>query len=144
MRILIDADACPSIDLIIKTANKYNIKTILYHDNTHNLEKHNVEVVICDKGFQSVDMRLINDIKKNDIIITQDFGVATISLSKKAFSIHPKGMIYDEDNIDKILFERHINTKQRDKRKLKGPKKRTKDDDEKLIYGLISIIRKYI
>jgi len=53
-------------------------------------------------------------------------------------------MIYDEDNIDKILFERHINTKQRDKRKLKGPKKRTKDDDEKLIYGLISIIRKYI
>jgi Uncharacterized protein conserved in bacteria len=142
MRILIDADACPSINLIIEIANKYKIKTLLFHDNTHNLEKHNVETIICDKGYQSVDMILMNEMKENDIIITQDFGVATIAISKKAYSIHPKGMIYDDENIDKILFERHINTKQRDKRKLKGPKKRTNEDDEKLIYSLKTIIEK--
>lgn len=141
MSIIVDADACPGISLITDIAIKYKIDLILYTDDSHNIESDYAKVVTLSKGFQSVDTVISNDIKKNDILITQDFGLAVIALSKKANVMHPKGMIYTDDNIDKLLYERHLNAKlRRTGVNTKGPKKRVKEDDINLIKSLEKLI----
>lgn len=113
MKILVDADACPGRDVIEKAAKENNIKVIMICDLNHSLHSDYSEVVYVDSGFQSVDMHLINICEKQDIVVTQDFGVAAMALGKKAFAIGPKGCIYDEENIDRLLFERHLSQKVR-------------------------------
>lgn len=142
MKVLVDADACPSIPLITDITENHKIDLFLYCDNTHNLTSTYGTVIICDKGFQSVDIKLMNHILKNDIIITQDYGIAVIALSKGAYVIHPKGKIYTSENIDAMLLERHLNSRQRHKKNIKGPKKRTLEDDERLFENLSFLLKK--
>jgi len=103
MRIIVDADATPSINLIEKLASNDQVPCILIADDTHDLTSTYSEVITVSKGFQSVDMYLVNIIKEHDIVITQDYGLATIALSKNCYVIHPKGTIYTNDNIDIML-----------------------------------------
>ncbi|NMM65557.1 YaiI/YqxD family protein [Clostridium sp. P21] len=142
MRIIVDADACPGKHMIEKAAKENNIDVIMYCDITHVITSDYSVVKYVDKGFQSVDVALTNAAKKNDIIITQDYGVAAMALGKKAYAISPKGYIYDDNNIDKLLFERHISAKvRRGGGKTSSPKKRTKEDDERLYQNLTKLIK---
>lgn len=130
MKILVDADACPVKNIIIKIAKKYEIPVIMFIDTSHTLNDGYSEVVTVDKGNDSVDIALINKVLKGDIVITQDFGVAALALPKGAKAINQNGLIYTDDNIDKLLFERHISKKiRRSGGKTSGPTKRTKQND---------------
>lgn len=141
MRIIVDADAMPGIKIIEEVAQKYGVKCILISDTTHNLTSDYSEIITVDKGFQSVDMYLVNIIKENDIVISQDYGVATIALARKCLVVNPKGLLYTDDNIDMMMATRHIATKMRKQNHhLKGPKKRTKEDDERLRKTLESLV----
>ncbi|SHJ30186.1 hypothetical protein SAMN05444401_2669 [Clostridium amylolyticum] len=143
MKILVDADACPGRDVIEKAAKENNIKVIMICDLNHSLHSDYSEVVYVDSGFQSVDMHLINICEKQDIVVTQDFGVAAMALGKKAFAIGPKGYIYDEENIDRLLFERHLSQKvRRGGGRTSSIKKRSTEDDYRLYKNLIFLIEK--
>lgn len=142
MRILVDADACPSIELITELAREKRIELILYVDTAHVISNDYAKVITLSKGFQSVDTFITNDIREKDILITQDFGLAVIALSKNANAIHPKGLIYTNDNINGLLFERHLNFKNRKKKiRTKNIKKRTKFDDLSLIKNLKKLMK---
>ncbi|MBV7274373.1 YaiI/YqxD family protein [Clostridiaceae bacterium UIB06] len=142
MRIIVDADACPGKQIIERAAKENNIKVIMYCDISHTITSNYSEVRYVDKGFQSVDMALINVTEKEDIIITQDYGVAAMALGKKAYAIGPKGHIYDNDNMDRLLFERHLSAKvRRSGGKTSNPRKRTKEDDERLYINLLKLIK---
>lgn len=143
MKILVDADACPGRNVIEKAAKDHNIKVIMICDLNHSLHSEYSEVVHVDSGFQSVDMYLINICEKRDIVVTQDFGVAAMALGKKASAIGPKGYIYDEGNIDRLLFERHLSQKvRRGGGRTSTIKKRSAEDDERLYKNLIFLIEK--
>ena len=143
MRIIVDADGCPGKNLIEKAAIENSIELIMYCDINHVLSSDYASIRYVDSGFQSVDMKVANEAKSKDIVITQDFGVAAMVLAKGAYAIGPKGHIYDDDNIDKLLFERHMSGKvRRSGGKTFGPKKRTNEDDEKLYNNLIKLIVK--
>ena len=87
-------------------------------------------------------MYVMNETKQGDIIVSQDYGVAAICLSKKAKVISPKGFIYDEKNIDRLLEERHISQKIRKSGgKTPNQKKRTENDDLRLEKNLIKLIK---
>ena len=145
MRILIDGDACPRVKSIEEIAKKYSVDLILYCDIYHNISLEYGKVKIVDSGFQSVDMYIMNECKKEDVIITQDYGVASIALNKGCFCINPKGFMYDNNNMDKLLFERHLKAKIRESGgKLKGPKKRSEKDDIALNESLIKVIEENI
>lgn len=142
MKIIIDGDACPGISIIEKVAKTYEIPVIIYCDIHHFIQSDYSEVKIVDSGFQSVDMYVMNETKENDIIISQDYGVAAICLSKKAKVINPKGFIYEENNIDRLLEERHMSQKiRRGGGKTSSPKKRTEEDDLRLEKNLIRLIK---
>lgn len=141
MRILIDGDACPGKHIIENIAKNFNIKVIIYCDINHMIKSDYSEVKILDSGFQSVDIYLINECKKYDIVVTQDYGVASMALGKKAFAINPKGYIYDDENIDRLLFERHVSQKiRRAGGRTKGPSKRSQEDDDRLKKNIKKII----
>lgn len=134
MRIYVDADACPVIPIVEQVAEKNNIAVTLLCDTNHVLDSDYSEVKIIGAGADAVDFALINLCGKNDIVVTQDYGVAAMALGKGAYAIHQSGKWYTDENIDQMLMERHLSKKARrasGKNHLKGPKKRTEEDDVK-------------
>ena len=145
MKILIDADGCPVVDITVNLGRKYNINTIIMCDTSHIINKVGVDTVVLSKGSDSVDFALVNKVSKGDIVVTQDYGLAAMVLSKGGYPINQNGMIYSNENIDQLLYTRHLSKKIRNTgQRTKGPKKRTKDDDIKFEKNLISLIEKLI
>ena len=134
MQIFVDADACPVVDIVEKIAKEYNVPVTLLCDTNHVLSSAYSEVVIVGAGADAVDYKLISICHKGDIVVSQDYGVAAMALGKGAYAIHQSGKWYTDDNIDQMLMERHLSKKARrssHKNHIKGPKKRTEEDDER-------------
>ena len=130
MRILIDGDGCPVVDLTIKISRKFNIEVIIMCDTSHIFNKDGAKTMVFSKGADSVDFALINLLKKDDIVITQDYGLAAMAINKASYVINQNGLIYSNENVDRLLYSRHISKKIRKSGgRTKGPKKRTKEDD---------------
>lgn len=138
MRILIDGDGTPDIEKIHTLCLKYGIKMIVYCDVNHLFDYE--DVVVCDQGHDSVDYAIIRDVEKNDLVITQDYGEASMVLMKGAKVIHPSGKVIDESNIESLLMTRFINGKLRNNQHIKGPKKRTQDVSMRFIKTIEEII----
>lgn len=143
MKILVDADACPGREIIEHAAKLYDVPVVMYCDINHALRSDYSEIRYMDSGFQSVDIAIANDAEAGDIIVTQDYGVAAMALGKRAFAINPKGYIYDEQNIERLLFERHLAGKiRRGGGRTESHKKRNVKDDVRLKINLTGIIEK--
>lgn len=141
MKIIIDGDACPSIPIIENIAKDYNLEVIIYCDINHFINCEYAIVKVVDSGFQSVDMYVANRTNKDDIVVTQDYGVAALCLAKGAKTINPNGRIYSNDNIDELLEQRHNNFKiRRAGGRTPNNKKRTKEDENRLVKNLIKLI----
>ncbi|MDO8685482.1 MAG: YaiI/YqxD family protein [Clostridiales bacterium] len=131
MKILVDADACPVKEIIVKIAKQYGIPVIMFVDTSHMLDDRYSEVVTVDKAPDSVDIALVNRINKGDVVITQDYGLAALALHKSNGVINQNGLVYSDSNIDKLLIERHLTQKaRRSGGRIHGPKKRSKEDDK--------------
>lgn len=144
MIIYVDADACPVITIIEQCAKQHQVPVVLICDTNHILSSDYSEVITIGAGMDAVDLALINRCKRGDVVVTQDTGVAALALGKGAYPIHPKGKWYTNDNINLMLMERHIAKEERkksSKHHLKGPKKRTPEDDLKFFESFISLIQ---
>ena len=145
MHIYVDADACPVVDIIEDKARKQKVSVTLLCDTNHVLSSAYSEVMLVGAGADAVDYKLISICRKGDIVVSQDYGVAAMALGKGAYAIHQSGKWYTNDNIDRMLMERHLNKKARrnsNKAHLKGPKKRTKKDDERFSESFEKLIQK--
>ena len=133
MTIYIDADACPVIRIAEDIARKRGIPVTLLCDTHHQLHSDYSTVKVIGAGADAVDLALINLCRRGDIVITQDYGVAALALGKGAKAIHQSGRRYTDENIDGLLMERHLARKarRRGKHPLKGPPKRTEEDDKR-------------
>lgn len=141
MKIYIDADGCPVVNLTVSEAEKRNLKAVIICDTSHEIKSDYAEVITVDKGADSADFKLVNMIEQGDIAVTQDYGLAAMCLAKKATPINQYGMVYSDDNIDGLLFSRYSNKKARmSGRRIKGPAKRKPKDDEKFLEALRRIL----
>jgi len=144
IHIWVDADACPVVRIVEKIAEKYIIPVTLLCDTNHVIESQYSEVIVVGAGADAVDYKLISICHKGDIVVSQDYGVAAMALGKGAYAIHQSGKWYTDDNIDRMLMERHLNKKARrssGKNHVKGPKKRTPEDDEHFSESFERMIR---
>lgn len=145
MRVLIDADACPVKNIIISECKKYEIPVIMYFDNAHEYEDNYSKVVIVDRGKDSVDLKLVNETKLDDIVVSSDYGLLAMALSKKAKCITFNGKIVNDNNIHSLLQSRFISQKLRKMNKhQKGPKKRTHKNNSEFKKGFINLIKNNI
>ena len=74
-------------------------------------------------GADAVDYKLISICHKGDIVVSQDYGVAAMALGKGAYAVHQSARRASGKN--------HI----------KGPKKRTPEDDEHFSESFEKMIR---
>lgn len=128
---LVDADACPkSVRTIIKTlCSQYGWEMVTIASFNHNVTDSPRHIVVSDES-QAADIAIINECKKGDIIVTQDWGLAAMVLGKGCRAISPHGSLYQEGNIDFLLEERHLKEKyRRGGGRTKGPAARNKEDD---------------
>ena len=145
MKIFVDADACPVVDIVEDIATKYNIPVTLLCDTNHVLTSDYSEVIVVGAGADAVDYKLISICHRGDIVVTQDYGVAAMALGKCAYAIHQSGKWYTDENIDQMLMERHLNKKARrasSRNHIKGPRKRTDEDDQRFAESFEKLLRK--
>ena len=161
MHIYVDADACPVVDIIENKARKYKVSVTLLCDTNHVLSSAYSEVMLVGAGADAVDYKLISICHKGDIVVSQDYGVAAMALGKGAYAIHQYGKWYTDENIDRMLMERHLNKKARRgsaRNHIKGrtmfgghrlcadrsgsgdPKKRTNEDDERFAQSFEKLV----
>ncbi len=131
--IYIDADACPVTHIAEEIARRHGIPVTILCDTNHAMNSDYSTVKLIGAGADAVDLALINLCKAGDIVITQDYGVAALALGKGALAVHQSGKCFTDDNIGGLLMDRHLAKKARrsGKHHLKGPAKRTEEDDRR-------------
>jgi uncharacterized protein YaiI (UPF0178 family) len=135
MKIYVDADACPVKDIIISEARNAEIPVILVTSFSHysNVEQPSgVEIIYVDAGADAADYRIMKLAGSGDIIVTQDYGLASLGLAKGCIVLHHKGFSYTNENIDQLLQTRYLSAMARKSgKRTKGPKPFTAEDKEK-------------
>lgn len=131
MKNIVDADASPVKEEVIQLAGDANLKVLLVmsiaHHSIEQLPEH-VERIYVEKGADRADFKIVQLAKENDIVITQDYGLASLLLPKGTFVIHHLGYEYTNQNIQRLLDQRHFSALERKAgNKTKGPKKFTKE-----------------
>ena len=127
MRILIDGDACPVVDSIIELTAETGIFVHIYRSYAHYSHQDfptHVKVYYIDGGRDAVDFALVKAMSSEDLIVTQDYGLASIALQKARYVMHHLGYLYTQENINQLLLQRYYNQQERRKtrRYAKGPK----------------------
>lgn len=143
LRIVVDGDACPVKREIIETARAFDVPVLLVASYDHRLEPGDgAEVVQVDRGSDSVDLYIANRIVRGDIVVTQDFGLATMVLAKGAVALSNRGQRYDDGNIDYLLERRHFQAKlRRGGGRSKGPRAMTDEDRAQFQQNLTKVLQ---
>ena len=130
MTVFIDADGCPVVDNVVKITVQNQMECVILCDTAHIFQKEGAKTITVSKGSDSVDFALVNMVKKGDIVVTQDYGLAAMCLARAALALSQDGMVYTSDNIDALLAARHTAKKIRMAGgRLRGSAKRTKEQD---------------
>ena len=131
MKVLIDADACPVVDIAARLCKKHGLPCLLLCDTAHIMHRDGAETLVFDKDADSVDFALVNRTAPGDIVITQDYGLASMCLGRNVRILHQDGWEYTLDNISGLMEQRHAAKKHRMAGgRTKGPSKRTKAQDD--------------
>ncbi len=140
--IIIDGDGCPVIEETLQIAEHFSIPVILISDSSHVYEYEYCQIIVTDKGKDRVDFVVLQNVNKNDIVITQDYGLAAMVLSKQGNPISQNGIIFNEDNILGLLNQRNDSRKLRKQNKHFGhSRKRNKKDTIAFEEALIQCIQ---
>ena len=143
MTLYVDADACPAIRMIEITAAAFHVPVVLLCDEHHVLTSDTSRIVTVASGTAAVDLALGTRCSRGDLVITQDYGVAALALGKGAYALNPSGKQYTDENISGVLMDRHLAGKARrsGKHHLRGPARRTEEDDRRLRESLERLLR---
>lgn len=131
MKVLIDADACPVVNIAVALCKQTATECLLLCDTAHEMQRDGAQTLLFDKGADSVDFALVNRVSAGDIVITQDYGLASMCIAKGARVLHQDGWEYTQYNIDALLFQRHASREYRAAGgRTKGPSKRKSAQDQ--------------
>lgn len=145
MRLFIDADGCPVVDIALRLAAQYGVEAVILCDTSHEFVRPGAETIVVSKGADSVDFALVNRLKPGDAAVTQDYGLAAMCLARGAYPIRQDGLLYTAENIDGLLLARHTAKKiRRAGGRLKGPAKRTPEQDAAFAAALDGLLQRLI
>ena len=145
MQILIDADACPVVDIAIVAGLRYRVKCALFCDTSHDIRRSGAITVVVDKAAEHTPVALSRCAAKDDIVITQDYDLAALCLGRGAKVLHHDGWEYTSENIEELLMQRQQEMEARAKRvRTRREKPRTADQDRAFASALDSLLRKIL
>ena len=145
MKVLIDADACPVVDIAVRLCADFAMECLLFCDTAHQIHRDDAQTLVFDKGADSVDFALVNRVEEGDIVVTQDYGLASMCLGKGARVIHQDGWEYNEYNISGLMEQRHAARRFRAAGgRTKGPAKRTGAQDDAFAKAFRSLLQQSV
>lgn len=162
--LFIDADACPVTREALACARHERIPVVIVGNGTQNLERHIrrddprdaahargrdrahagfwVEALTVSAGADSADFAIVERLQPDDVVVTQDIGLASMALGRGAAAIGVRGRIYTRATIDMDLFIRHEEKKvRRAGGRTHGPSAFTDDDRERFVRNLTQLLR---
>ena len=101
-KLWVDADALPKIlrEVIIRASDRYQLEVTFVANQpvgiTPSIRINSLQVM---QGSDQADKEIIERMKANDIVMTQDIPLAAQVIEKGGIAIHPRGEIYTEANI---------------------------------------------
>jgi uncharacterized protein YaiI (UPF0178 family) len=112
IEIYIDGDACPVKSEIIKVAERHNLKINVASNGWLRFGETSVEInqVMLPKTPDAADNWIAENIKKNDIAVTNDIPLASRCLNAGAIALRPNGSEFTSDNIGTSLGMRDFNS----------------------------------
>ena len=138
----IDADGCPVVGLTARLCKRRGVSVLILCDTAHRIEQEGAQTLVFDQGADSVDFALVNRVHPGDIVVTQDYGLASMCLARRARVLNQNGLEYTAGNIDALLERRWQNKKLlRAGKHPKGPARRTKEQDAAFAKALDEILR---
>lgn len=145
MKVLIDADACPVVDIAVRLCRERKLPCLLLCDTAHTMQREGAQTLVFDKGSDSVDFALVNRVDPGDVVVTQDYGLASMCLAKQAKVLHQDGWEYTAYNIQALLWSRHETKKYRASGgRVKGPSKRTPQQDKDFACALEKLLQQTV
>lgn len=146
----IDADACPVTAEALTIARTYKIPAVIAGNTTQNLERHIrrgdprspinpdeptqsfwVDTLAVGVGADAADFAIVQELHPNDVVVTQDIGLAAMVLGRDARAIGVRGRVFTPATIDMDMFIRHEEKKvRRQGGRTKGPAPFTEEDRE--------------
>jgi hypothetical protein len=142
MEVFVDADACPVKESVFKVAQRYGLKVYVVSNHPKWVPKSETIVpVIVEKTFDAVDNWISSNVKKNDLVITNDILLADRCIKAGALAIDPRGKILDENNIGEALSMRELLSELRQRGDLQtGPKSMGKKHHSNFLSNLDKVI----
>ena len=146
MKIFVDGDGSPVKETVIEVAVEKALDVVIVTSVDHYSLKdypENVSFVYVDKGADAADFKIVQLIKKGDLLITQDYGLASLVLPKGVLVLHQLGYQYTKENIDGLLELRYFSGQIRRKGgRTKGPKPFTDQDRITFKQALIELVER--
>ena len=115
--LFIDADACPVTREAISAARGLGVPVVLVANATQNLERYakrsGVEAIVVSSGADAADFAVVERLHPDDVVVTQDIGLAAMVLGRGAAAVSPRGHVFYQSTIDAELLVRHEEKKLR-------------------------------
>ena len=144
--IIIDGDACPVVNSVIDLTTETGIFVTIIRSFSHfsnQLYPPHVSTLYVDDGPDAVDYKIVQLSTKDDVVVTQDYGLASLLVDKVLIVMHHNGKIYNSKNIQQLLDKRYINAQIRKQGgRHKGPPPFTKQDQKVFEQSLLKVIHR--
>ena len=119
--ILVDADACPVKDEIVKVAERHGLPvTFIANSGLRPSRDPMIRSVIVSAGFDAADDWIAENAGAGDIVVTADIPLAARALEKSALVLGPTGRIFTTESIGAALGMRELNRHLRETGESKG------------------------
>ncbi len=115
MKIFIDGDACSTEKIRQKFGNhkQAEVVTVVSIENCSNFHRRGDKTIVVDSTPQAADIEIFNRVSQGDIVVTKDYGLASLVLGKNGKAVSPSGFVYTQKNIGMLLQQRYVNGVQR-------------------------------
>jgi uncharacterized protein len=141
--VYVDADACPVKAETLQCAKVHETPVCFVASYKNMMNEPEGKWVYVDADKEAADLYIANSVKKGDIVITADIGLAGTLLGKSVYVLSPRGKEYTDDNISTLLDMRYQSARLRRQGKhTKGPKVFTKQDRLNFTSNLTNILSK--
>lgn len=140
---MVDADACPVKSEIAHAVRSCGAAAVMVSSHAHVLTPEEaVTVVTVDASDQAADLYIANILTSRDVLVTGDYGLAAIGLSRGAAVLTPRGKEIRDDDIGGLLEQRHWSAKlRRGGKRTKGPSAFTKEDRTRFLQKLTALLQ---
>jgi uncharacterized protein YaiI (UPF0178 family) len=141
IRIFVDADACPVKQEIVQAGTGFHVDIYFIASYAHQSESHSGNWIYVDSFKDQVDFYIYKHVRKGDIVVTQDMGLASLLVKQGVRVLSPRGTILRDEQMDTILYNRYMSAKlRRNGTYTKGPKAFSAEDRKRFLQELKKIL----